>query len=356
MASNGLQLDTSAQVTLLYGNSEILKQRATNAIINARLKPEQQQDGVSVLAAGECAPNQLAAEVGSRSLLAAERIIVLKRIEELNADGQRVLATALPRLPDTTSVVLTCAEAGKDKGPKVVKELTEAVKEQGQVVHIIVPQKDTLLARWIATEARQHGKEITPQAIQWLRELTDDDVDMLVCEIEKVATYIGDRQRIEQADVKEVGFNSQQGNIWDMMDAIGNRRPTQALQELERLLPPGVLHGEALPLLGTISRQLRLIWQTRVAARAGYRLDRTADLPEELTSKFPSQHNVASAVRNRRWLRRKLIAQAKKFTDGQIARALDMVHQTDVALKGQAEQSIDERTALETLIVKLCKL
>ena len=51
-----------------------------------------------------------------------------------------------------------------------------------------------------------------------------------------------------------------------------------------------------------------------------------------------------------------MIAQARKFSDGQIARALDIVHQTDVALKGQADQTIDERTALETLIVALCRL
>ena len=51
-----------------------------------------------------------------------------------------------------------------------------------------------------------------------------------------------------------------------------------------------------------------------------------------------------------------MIAQARKFSDAQIALALDRVHQTDVALKGQANQAIDERTALEALIVELCRL
>jgi len=125
---------------------------------------------------------------------------------------------------------------------------------------------------------------------------------------------------------------------------------------LERTLPPGVVHGEALGLLGMISRQLRLIWQTRVAARQGYRLDRSTDLPEELTARFPLQHNIAAVVGSRQWLGKKMIAQARKFSDAQIARALDTVHQTDAALKGQADQAIDERTALEALIVELCRL
>jgi len=355
MASYNSQLDTSAQVTLLYGDSEILKQRATNVIIDARLTPEQREDGLSSLVASEHDPNQLAAELGSRSLLAAERVFVLKRVDDLNADDQRVLAAALERLPDTTSVVLTCAETREGKKPKVAKELADAVNQVGQAVYVASPHRRDL-PQWITAEAGQGGKGITRQAVQLLQELSDDDVDMLVGEIEKVATYIGERGQIEQADVKAVGFSSQQGDIWSMMDAIGNRQPGRALQELEQALPPGMVHGEALSVLGMISRQLRLIWQTRVAARAGYRLDRTTNLPKELTSKFPAQHNVAGVVGNRQWLGKKMLAQAKKFSDGQIARALDIVHQTDVALKGQADQTIDERTALETLIVELCRL
>ncbi len=355
MASNDLQLDTSAQVTLLYGDSEILKQRATNAIIDARLEPEQRENSLSLLAAGEHDPNQLAAEIGSRSLLASERIIVLKRVDDLNADDQRLLAAALQRLPDTTAVVMTCAETGSGRKPKVVRDIAEATKQAGQAVHIASPRKRDL-PPWITAEAKRCGKEITRQAVQLLQELTDDDVDMLVGEIEKVATYIGERDRIEQADVEAVGFSNQQGNIWNMMDAIGNRQPTKALGELEQILPSGTVHGEALGLLGMISRQLRLIWQTRVAARAGYRLDRATDLPKELTANFPAKHNVASVVGSQQWLGKKMIAQARKFDDGQIARALDRVHQTDVALKGQADRTIDERTALEALIVELCKL
>ncbi len=354
MASYDSQLDTSAQVTLLYGDSELLKQRATKVIVDARLTAEQRADGLLSLAAGEHDPKQLAAELGSHSLLASERVFVLKRVDDLNADDQRLLAAALERLPDTTAVVMTCAETTKGRKPKVVKELAEVAQRHGQVVHVTSPQENAL-SRWIIAEAKQYNKAITPRAIRLLRELTDDDVDMLVGEIEKVATYIGERRQIEQADVEAVGFSSQQGDIWKIMDAIGNRQPVEALAELERMLLEAA-HGGALGLLGMISRQLRLIWQTRVAARQGYRLDRSTDLPEEVTSKFPAQHNVAAIVGSRRWLGEKLIAQAKKFDDRQIARALDRVHQTDVVLKGQGGQAIDERTALEALIVELCKL
>ncbi len=165
MASYDSQLDTSAQVTLLYGNSDILKHRATNVIVDARLTAEQREDGLSSVAVGEHDPTQLGAELGSRSLLASERVFVLKRVDDLNADDQRVLAAALERLPDTTAVVMTCGETSKGKRPKVVKELAEAVKQRGQIVHVIAPESDAL-SRWITTEAERYGKTITLR--RWL--------------------------------------------------------------------------------------------------------------------------------------------------------------------------------------------
>ncbi len=355
MPAHSAQLDTSAHVTLLYGSSDILKERAARRMIDARLAPEARAEGLSVLVAGELGPERLSTELSSRSLLATDRVVIVKRVDDLKADDQRQFAAALAHLPDSTTVILTCAETEKGRKAAVVADFTRAVQQIGQTVRIASPQKESLAA-WIGQEAENHGKTIAGPAIELLRELTDDNVDLLVSEVAKAATYVGDRPQIGESDVQAVGFGSQRGNIWDMVDAIGTRSAAQALRELASMLPPGTVHSEAQPLLGQISRQLRLIWQARVAAREGYRLDRTTEVPEELVTKFPTQHNVVSLVRGRGWMGRKLTNQARKFTDVQLVRALARVHETDLALKGQGGEQLDERPALETLIVELCQL
>ena len=355
MPARAAQVDTTAQVTLLYGSSEILKERAARHIIDARLSPEARADGLCTLVAGEVAPDQFGAELSSRSLLATDRVIIVKRVDDLAADDQRILARVLGRLPESTTVIMTCAEAEKGRKPAVVADLTNAVKQVGQIVRIVSPQKEAV-SEWIAQEAGTHGKTITEPAIELLRELTEDQVDMLVSEVAKAATYVGERPQIEEADVQAVGSGSQQGDIWKLVDAIGTRRADQALRELAVMLPPGTVRGEALSLLGMISRQFRLIWQARVAARAGHRLDRTTKLPEQLTAKFPAEHNVAAIVGDRTWMGRKLTNQARKFTDPQLARALARVHETDLVVKGQRGEQLDERPALEALVVELCQL
>ncbi len=355
MPAHSAQLDTSAQVTLLYGSSDILKERAARRMIDARLAPEARAEGRSVLVAGELGPERLSTELSSRSLLATDRVVIVKRVDDMKADDQRQLAAALAHLPDTTTVILTCAETEKGKKPAVVADFTRAVQQIGQTIRIASPQKEGLAA-WIGQEAEKHRKTIAGPAVELLRELTDDNVDLLVSEVAKAATYVGERPQIDHADVEAVGVGSQRGDIWKLLDAIGTRRAAQALRELALMLPPGTVRGEAQPLLGQISRQLRLIWQARVAAREGYRLDRGVEVPRELVTKFPTQHNVVSLVKSQNWLGSKLTNQARNFTDPQLARALARVHETDLALKGQGGEQLDERPALETLVVELCQL
>ncbi len=355
MSSGNAQPDSAAQVTLLYGASELLNQRAAQPIINSRLSPDERTDGLSVLVASDFDPQQFAVELTIRSLMVTERVVMIKRVDDLKADDQRLLAASLRRLPQSTMVILTAAMTDKGRKPAVRKDLADAVKQAGQITLVPCPAKEAVAA-WISEEASTHGKTVTGSAIELLRELTEDNVDMLVSEVAKVATYAGDRPQIDEADVQAVGSGSQQGNVWKLVDAIGTRRAADALHHLSVMLPPGSVSGAAQPLLGMINRQLRLIWQARVAAREGYRLDRSVAVPEGLATKFPSQHNAVALVRSQDWLGSKLTSQARRFTDVQLARALARVQETDLALKGRGGVQIEERASLEALVVELCQL
>ena len=355
MSSANAQPDSTAQVTLLYGSSELLNQRAAQLIINSRLSAEERPDGLSVLVASDFDPQQFAAELASRSLLVSERVVIIKRVDDLKADAQRRLAVSLGRLPQSPTVILTGAETDKGRKPTVVKALGDAIKQAGQIVRVPCPAKEAVAA-WLSEEVNRQGKTITGPAIELLRELTEDDVDMLVSEVAKLATYVGDRSHIDEADVQAVGSGSQQGNVFKLVDALGNRRADEALHRLSVILPPGSPGGAAQPLLGMITRQLRLIWQARVAARKGYRLDRSTPVPDQLKAKFPTKHSVVTAFGNWAERKRDITNQARKFTDAQLAHALARVHETDLALKGRGGVQIDERPALEALVVELSQL
>ena len=53
---------------------------------------------------------------------------------------------------------------------------------------------------------------------------------------------------------------------------------------------------------------------------------------------------------------RKYAEQAKLFSNTQLARGIIEIFRADIALKGQADQEMDDRMLLETLVIRLCRL
>ncbi len=356
------EIDPSAQVTLLFGDAEVLKRRAIDRISALSASGEEPGADLTVVEASEVASQKdlraLLADLGALSLLASERIILIKRVDAMTTDDQRSVAQALERLPEGTKVIMTAGEEtgkGKSRRPPVAAELAKVTKKLGQVREFSSPH-ERQLPQWTIQEAEQLGKKISPQAAEQLIELTGGSIDRIAAELEKIALYVGETQVIDEVAVAAVTSVSQQATNFQLADAIGNRDAPTALHALSVLLPSTAARGAGIPLVGMIARQLRLIWQIRALAREGVRLDRGQQVPAELAEMLPEHQCVIDAVGNRDWLARKLTAMAHNFTDPQLARGLARVQQTDLILKGQAEENIDDRLALETLIVELCQL
>ena len=88
-------------------------------------------------------------------------------------------------------------------------------------------------------QVKAHGKEIEHDALQALIALTGGNYGALASELDKLATYIGDRKEITRPDVAAVGSASAESIVWDLSDAIGARDLKKALQVLSRLLFQG---------------------------------------------------------------------------------------------------------------------
>ena len=352
------QLDTSAQVTLLWGDAQILTDRAIERILAASAEAEQAGTGPTILEGSEVQKDEILAELSGLSLLAPQRLVLIKRVHAMAEEAQHALAQALERLPDGVRVIMT---AGEGKGPwqarrpPVVADLRKAAEQAGQVLDLSGPQQRDL-PQWAVREAERLGKQISQEATQRLVELTGGTVDRIIAELDKIALYIGEAEVIDETAVEAVTSVSEEATVFELVDAIGQRDVPTALRALDLLLPTGTPRGAAIPLLGMIARQLRLIWQARVAARSGARLDRGQQVSEEISAQFPEQHNILSTLKGRDFLARKYTSQARNFTDAQLARALVKVYETDLTIKGQTAEQVDDRLALEMLIVELCQL
>jgi DNA polymerase-3 subunit delta len=243
----------------------------------------------------------------------------------------------------------------RKKGAPVSAELRKLLEASGRIVEATVPG-DRDLPRWVMDEAAARGKGMAPAVAQVFIETVGGHVDTIFGELEKLVTYVGpETPHIALADVQAVVCGEHESTVFELVDAIGQKDARGALSILPDLLPAGTAQGAAMPILAMIARQLRLIWQARALTEARVRLDGGRDIPAGWEDKLPDEHNVITSTSGRSFLVRKYTEQARNFTDNQLIRAMLAVYETDLALKGQTNERLDDRLALETLIVTLCR-
>jgi len=196
------------------------------------------------------------------------------------------------------------------------------------------PLEGNDLKKWTARNFKSHGKEIDGQALEKLLWLTEGDMWRLEQEVAKICNYLDEDQSRVTADVvEELVYGGPQGNIFRLVDAVGEGKTLQAYRSLQ-----GLLDQQEPPILiaHMITRQFRLIFQSLSLQEQGLP---PASAAEEL--------NVKPFVA------RKVYQQARSYNRSQLRQIFEVLEETDYNLKtGKLEGPL----ALEVLISRLANL
>jgi len=236
-------------------------------------------------------------------------------------DQLAALAAYLPNLPESTALVLV--EKREIPARNVV--LKAAAGADWALVKLFDLPKGEALVRWIRARAKAEKGEIGLEAAQALAEV-EDDPRALGNEITKLLTYVNFARPVELEDVQTLTPAGGEAIIWDMVDAIGQRRGPLAQRELHKLFAG----SEPLYILSMIVRQYRLLLLARemLDARAG----------EAEISKALALHPFPTG---------KICAQARKFTLGDLEQIYRRLLEYDVEIK---TGRISAEAALDTLV------
>lgn len=118
-----------------------------------------------------------------------------------------------------------------------------AVREQKEVVQEMV--KNTL---------NQFDKKIEPRALELLFERIGFHPVGVVMEVEKLALFIGERQKIRVSDIELMVARTREDAIFQLTEALGNRNRQQSLTILNNLTRDGV---HSLAILASIRNYFR---------------------------------------------------------------------------------------------------
>jgi len=236
-------------------------------------------------------------------------------------DQMAALADYLPKLPESTALVLV--EKREIPARNVVlKAATGAAWAQVKLFDL---PKGEALVRWIRARAKAEKGEISLEAAQALAEV-EADPRALGNEISKLLTYVNFARPVELEDVQTLTPAGGEAKVFDMVDAIGQRRGPLAQRELHKLLES----AEPLYALSMIVRHYRLLLLAR-----------------EMLNERASEAEISKALGLHPFPTGKICAQARNFKLGDLEVIYRRLLQYDVEIK---TGRIQAEAALDTLV------
>lgn len=167
--------------------------------------------------------------------------------------SQSRIADEIKGLPDTT--ILLFVEEEIDKRNRLYK----AVKEIGYVCEMNgMEERDLKL--WAASLLKQDEKKITDSTMTYFLDKVGSDMDNLSSEIEKLVSYVGERDIITPEDIDAICTEQITGKIFQMVDYVASGNPQKAIRLYHDLL---VLREKPMSILYLLLRQFNLLMQIK---------------------------------------------------------------------------------------------
>lgn len=259
--------------------------------------------------------------------LTDRRVVVLRDVGRLGVEDVKVLVSRLDTVLPSTQLVLVAG------GGALPAKLTAAVRRVGTVLDASLPQGRDRIG-WVAGRARAGPVHLDAAATALVEGHLGSDLARLSGLLASLAAAYGEGAKLGPEAV--VPFLGESGGVmpWDLTDAIDKGDTPAALEALRRLLSAGQRHP--LVIVSTLHRHYGAL----------LRLD---------GSGAASDAEAAAIIDARSaWSGGKALASARRLGSDGVARAIILLAQADLDLKGAT--ALPEAVVLEVLVARLSRL
>lgn len=296
-----------SNIYLLTGQEAYLRKQYRDNLKNALVSPEDTMN-FSSFSGKEVNTNEIIDLAGTMPFFASRRVITIENSGWLKAgNNNERLIDLFKSIPDTTYIILVEEEI--DKRSKLYK----AISSHGYVAVCDTPDEATL-KKWIMGLFKKENKLITPDALNVLLDRTGTDMENIRREVEKLVCYKYYDEGITAADVENLCTVRIQNKIFDMVEAVADKRQKAALELYYDLL---ALKEAPMKILALIARQFNLLLQVREMKLKGY-----------------DENTIAQKTGlNPYFLKKKYLPQAARFKVEQLKNALKSCVEAEEAVK-----------------------
>lgn len=246
------------QIYLLYGEEDYLKKQYKERLTKALL-PEGDTMNFARYEGKGVDVKEVIDLSETMPFFAQRRLLVFEDTGFFKSAGAE-LADYIKEMPDTTYYLFVESEV--DKRSKLYK----AVQAKGRAVELGMQDEGTL-KRWIAGKVRDEKKQISEQTIVYFLGKVGTDMENITKELEKLFSYTLDRDVITREDVDAVCVTQISNHIFDMVNAVTEKKQRRALELYYELL---ALKEPPMRILFLMTRQYRLLYQVKQFQQKGY--------------------------------------------------------------------------------------
>ena len=305
---------------LIYGEEDYLKLQYKNKLI-AALVNEGDNMNFSKYEDNGINTAQIIDQAETMPFFAEHRVILI----ENSGFGKKMpedLGNYLSTIPEFT--VFIFVEPTADKRGKLYK----AAKAVGRDIEINMPN-EAVLAKWVGVQLNAAGKQMKKDAWSQFLNMTHESMDNMSRELEKLITYVGDRNQITIYDVNAICIAKVETKIFDMLNAISAKDMVKTMDLYQDMLsakePP-------MRILTMIVRQFR---QMKVV--------------KELSGFGNNASTIAGKVGMPDFAVRRTMQLAGNFSDKEITNLLNDAADFEEQFK---TGRLDEKLAVELIIMK----
>ncbi len=307
-------------IYLLYGEESFLRKQYKERLKKA-LSPDDDSMNYSYFEGKDVSAGEVIDIAETMPFLSERRTIIIENSPFFKAEGEKI-AEYLNAVPDTTYFVFV--EESVDKRSKMYK----SIAKNGCVVELSGLSEDKLMT-WILGLLKKDNKKITQNTMHYLLSKIDTNMENVRQEVEKLVCYCYDREVITEADIDAVCVTQISNQIFEMLDAMANKRQKTALQLYYNLL---ALKEPPMRILFLIGRQFNLLLQARLLKQKGY-----------------GDKAIAEKIGVPPFAVNKYLNQAGKFKVADLKKALEECVEADEAVKTGIRS---DRLSVELLIIK----
>jgi len=244
---------------------------------------------------------------------------------EINSEKQESFLSLLENLSPQVTVVF--------KGTKIDQRLKfyKFIDLKGEVIEYrgFAPWEQDELRLWLRRRVESQGKKISDPALGLLLEICGTNLRFLAGELEKIITYVGERETIKESDVLALASSGEK-NVFHLLDALRSKNLKKALVVFQNLFKN---KEDLFSLLGAIAAQYRMMLLLKSSS---------------LRDKDP--YALAREVGGSRYFVKKCLENIQAFKLDELKKKLAYLLEADLRLKmGEAPQVV-----FEVLLTLLC--